>query len=84
MNVFSAMTAQRFPPPNVTYRSAVTLQVFQPDTGQRSSIKKGPKIKDLVRTHQTVTLSEWSDLVKESQGFHVTQYTVLRIHVNMQ
>ena len=34
------------------YRSAVSVQIFLSDTGQSSSKKKGPRIKDAVKPHE--------------------------------
>ncbi|GBN77195.1 hypothetical protein AVEN_213947-1 [Araneus ventricosus] len=54
---------------SVTYRSAMTVQVIQPDTGQRFS----KRMKDTVKPHQTVIRRECSGLVRYSRGFDFAQ-----------
>ena len=57
----------------VRYRSAETVQVFWPDTGQGYWKKKDPRIKDPVKLHQTVTWGECKGWLWYSRGFDASQ-----------
>ena len=65
------------------YSSMVTMHAFQPDYGQRSSKKEGPRTKEAMKPYLTFTWGEWSGFITYSLAFDAAQMWLLCVLISL-